>query len=104
MYRVGGWYLSLQVPQEGWEGPMSQLSCFAYTIPPGRNALPPKPLISILFVTAVIYNIKKKISNYLNIQQQVTRQLNCVCATAGSVGTGKGTAHLGLPWSHLRMS
>lgn len=43
----------------------------------------------------VIFNIKK-ISNYLNNQQQVTRQLNCVHPMAGIVGTGKGTAHPGL--------
>lgn len=35
----------------------------------------------------------KKISNYLNIQQQVTCQLNNVHSMAGCVGT----AHLGLP-------
>lgn len=64
---------------------MSPLCGFAYTVPSDRNALPPKPPNSILFVTAVIYNMKK-ISHYLNIQQQVTRQLNSVHSMAGSVG------------------
>lgn len=40
----------------------------------------------------VIYNMKK-ISNYLNIQQQVTCQLNSVHSMAGSLATG----HRGLP-------
>ena len=60
LYWVGGLYPSLQVPQEDWEGPVSQLCCSAYTIPSGRNALPPKPPISILFVTAELFLTLKK--------------------------------------------
>lgn len=52
---VGGWYLSLQVPQEGWEGPVPQLCGFAYTVPSGKNALPPEPPISPRFVTAELF-------------------------------------------------
>lgn len=55
VYWEGGCYLSLQVPQAGWEGPVSQLCCSAYTISSSRNALPPKPTISILFVTAELF-------------------------------------------------
>lgn len=39
---------------------MAQLCCSAYTIASGRNALPPKSPISILFVTAELFITFKK--------------------------------------------
>lgn len=55
MYWAGRWYLSLRAPQKSWEAAVSQLCCFAYTVPCGRNALPPKLPISILFITANLF-------------------------------------------------
>lgn len=82
---------------------MAQLCCSAYTIASGRNALPPKPPISILFVTAVIYNIQK-ISNYLNNQQQVTRQLNHVHSVEEMWALAGALPILASLWSSLHVS
>lgn len=66
-----------------------------YTVPSDANTLPPKPPLGILFVTTELFiTLKKESADYLNVQQQVIRQLKCVYSMAGSVGTGKAWAAL----------